>query len=56
LIKPLKPRFVKRNLEYDLDLSRGAALDAVRNALREHQTSDGVTLNAGVLIIWAVRA
>lgn len=35
---------------------QSAALDAVRNALREHQTSDGVTLNAGVLIISAARA
>jgi len=35
---------------------QGAALDAVRNALRQHQTSDGVTLNAGVLIISAARA
>jgi SAM-dependent methyltransferase len=35
---------------------QGAALDAVRNALRQHQTSDGVTLNAGVLITSAARA
>jgi len=35
---------------------QGAALDAVRNALRQHHTSDGVTLNAGVLIISAARA
>jgi SAM-dependent methyltransferase len=35
---------------------QGAALDAVRNALPQHHTSDGVTLNAGVLIISAARA
>jgi SAM-dependent methyltransferase len=35
---------------------QGAALDAVRNALRRHQTSDGVTLNAGVLITSAAIA
>jgi SAM-dependent methyltransferase len=35
---------------------QGAALDAVRNALRPHRTSEGVTLDAGVLIISAVKA
>jgi len=35
---------------------QGAALDAVRSALRPHQTSDGVILNAGVLIVSAVKA